>query len=205
MIALPEQLKTFRKNAGYTQEDVASSVGVSAQSVSKWERGECYPDITLLPALANLFDTSIDVLMGMDILRADAHRNAIFTSALNSFRSGDYEKAASILQDHLALFPNDLGAMGEFSLHLGMMAKHRKEAITLAETVLERSAPLKVQHTVRAGLCLLYASEGQMEKAQALAAHLPHRRESREDIQNILQRTDSGAWETYQRYLVLGE
>jgi len=43
-----------------TQEDVSEILGVSPQSVSKWERGDTYPDITLLPSLANLYNTSID-------------------------------------------------------------------------------------------------------------------------------------------------
>ena len=44
-----------------TQEDIAEMLRVSPQSVSKWERGDTYPDITLLPALANLFKV-LDIL-----------------------------------------------------------------------------------------------------------------------------------------------
>lgn len=205
MIELARQLKALRKARGYTQEEVAEAANVSPQSVSKWERGECYPDITLLPVLANLFETSIDNLMGMDSLRAEAHRNAVFTAALNHFRAGQYEEAAAVLREHLDLFPNDLGALGELALHTGMMDAHRQQAIALAEAALERGAPLKVQHTVRAGLCLLYAQDGQLSKAQALCKQLPHSRESREEMQAVLGDSDHNALRAYLRYLVLGE
>ena len=52
MLYLSENLKKYRILKNLTQEDVAGYLGITPQSVSKWERGESYPDITLLPALA---------------------------------------------------------------------------------------------------------------------------------------------------------
>ena len=63
---LGENLKALRQMRGLTQEDLALMIGVTAQSVSKWERGETYPDITLLPVLAACFDVSTDALLGTD-------------------------------------------------------------------------------------------------------------------------------------------
>ena len=63
---LGENLKALRQMRGLTQEDLAFMIGVTAQSVSKWERGETYPDITLLPVLAACFDVSTDALLGTD-------------------------------------------------------------------------------------------------------------------------------------------
>ena len=54
MLYLPENLKKYRILKNLTQEDVAEYLRITPQSVSKWERGESYPDITLLPALANI-------------------------------------------------------------------------------------------------------------------------------------------------------
>jgi len=48
---LAKNLRKLRRDKDLTQEDVATTLGVSFQSVSKWERGESYPDITLLPAI----------------------------------------------------------------------------------------------------------------------------------------------------------
>ena len=55
---------TKRREKGLTQEDLAAYIGVSKASVSKWETGQSYPDITLLPQLGAYFNISIDELMG---------------------------------------------------------------------------------------------------------------------------------------------
>ena len=61
MLYLSENLKKYRILKNLTQEDVARYLSITPQSISKWERGECYPDITFLPALANIFETSIEM------------------------------------------------------------------------------------------------------------------------------------------------
>ena len=53
-----------RRQKGVTQEEVADFVGVSKASVSKWETGQSYPDITVLPVLASFFHITIDELLG---------------------------------------------------------------------------------------------------------------------------------------------
>lgn len=54
----------FRKTKGYTQEDFSQLLGVTAQAVSKWENDLSCPDIMLLPKIAQLFDISVDELLG---------------------------------------------------------------------------------------------------------------------------------------------
>lgn len=55
-------IQSKRKQCLLTQEMLANHLGVTNQAVSKWEQNACYPDITLLPMLAELFDCSIDEL-----------------------------------------------------------------------------------------------------------------------------------------------
>ncbi|MBQ4607422.1 MAG: helix-turn-helix transcriptional regulator, partial [Clostridia bacterium] len=52
---LAERLRKYRKEKELTQEALAQVIGVSPQSISKWECGDGYPDITLLPGIANYF------------------------------------------------------------------------------------------------------------------------------------------------------
>lgn len=53
----------YRKAANMTQSEVADKLGVTYQAVSKWERDESLPDITMLPKIADLFNISIDNLL----------------------------------------------------------------------------------------------------------------------------------------------
>ena len=63
-IAIGENIKRLRKQKGITQEKLAEAINVSVAAVSKWERDETYPDITLIFPLAHYFGVSVDELMG---------------------------------------------------------------------------------------------------------------------------------------------
>ena len=56
-------ISKLRKDKNMTQSEVADKLGVSYQAVSKWERDESLPDITLLPSIADLFGITIDQLL----------------------------------------------------------------------------------------------------------------------------------------------
>ena len=59
-------ISKLRKEKGMTQEELAEKVNVSAQAVSKWENDISMPDISVLPVLAEIFDISIDELLGRE-------------------------------------------------------------------------------------------------------------------------------------------
>ena len=63
-INIGKMIVSKRREKGITQEDLAVYIGVSKASVSKWETGQSYPDITFLPQLGAYFNISIDDLMG---------------------------------------------------------------------------------------------------------------------------------------------
>lgn len=54
----------FRKERGMTQEALAEVIGVSSQTISKWETSATYPDVALLPVLADVFGVTVDALYG---------------------------------------------------------------------------------------------------------------------------------------------
>ncbi len=62
-------LAVLRKGAGMTQQDVADRLGVSNKTVSKWESGGGFPDITILPALAKLYGVTADDLLAGETVR----------------------------------------------------------------------------------------------------------------------------------------
>ncbi|MDE5995641.1 MAG: helix-turn-helix domain-containing protein, partial [Eubacterium sp.] len=70
-IYFSENLKKLRQSKNLTQERLAEFLGVAFQTISKWERGESYPDITFLPKIASFFNTSIDDLLGVNKAKDD--------------------------------------------------------------------------------------------------------------------------------------
>ena len=64
-LTLGKRIMALRKGAGMTQEQLAERLGISPQAVSKWENDISCPDISMLPALASLFDISVDALLGV--------------------------------------------------------------------------------------------------------------------------------------------
>ena len=65
-IELGNNIRSLRLRDGRTQEELASSLGVSPQAVSRWEKSICYPDMELVPSIANYFGVSIDERFGYD-------------------------------------------------------------------------------------------------------------------------------------------
>ncbi len=61
-----EKIRLLRLQNKMTQEQLADHLGVSYQSVSRWENGVTYPDIEFLPAIAKYFSVTVDDLLGQD-------------------------------------------------------------------------------------------------------------------------------------------
>lgn len=73
-------LKLYRKQNGFTQEQVAERLGVSRQAVAKWERGETLPDIENVIALSDMYGVSVDFLVRnmTDVSGSDHDRKHLF-------------------------------------------------------------------------------------------------------------------------------
>ena len=66
-VKLGEHLRSLRRRDGRTQEDLAAALDVTPQAVSRWENGSCYPDMALIPSMANYFGVTIDELFGYTV------------------------------------------------------------------------------------------------------------------------------------------
>lgn len=205
MMYLSENLKKYRMKKELTQEDVAQMLGITPQSVSKWERGESYPDITLLPALANIFETSVDLLIGMDTIRAEETRYNIHKKAVAYQRSGDLDMAEQTYREALLIYPNKPGMILGLASTLALKGE-TEEAIELMERGLPISINEKQKATMRAALCFLYLKAGRADKAERLAGDLPHMRESREIIQPLIrQGLDDEKIDANIKMIILGD
>ena len=58
-----ETISSLRKEKGMTQKDLADMLGITDKAVSKWERGVAYPDTATIPAIAEIFEVSVEELL----------------------------------------------------------------------------------------------------------------------------------------------
>lgn len=158
-----------------------------------------------MPALANIFETSIDLLMGMDTIRAQETRLGIHRAAGALQRAGDYQAAEKIYRDALLIYPNKPGMILGLAGVLALQGRY-EEAVALIEKGLPISENEKQKATMRALLCFLYLKCGRMAEARHMAAVLPHMRESREVIQPLIEKgLDDWAIDENIKKLLLGE
>lgn len=105
-LKLNDTICFYRKKQGLTQEELAVKLGVTNQSVSKWESAQCCPDISLLPKLADIFEISIDELFGivprMSMTKEvnAAEKDAVFSKAVKIVKESG-KVSASLLQRKL--------------------------------------------------------------------------------------------------------
>ena len=177
---LPEKTIRYYEDRGLVTPETYRQNGRTYHEYS-WEDIE-----TLLPALANMFETSIDLLLGMDVIRAKEARYTIHKTAHEFMRNGAYEEAERVYRDALLVYPNKPGMILGLGEALALQGK-AEDAVTLMEKGLSLSENEKQKATIRAAMCFLYLQCGQAEKANALASELPHRRECREEIQPQIQ------------------
>jgi len=102
LVKLGERIRGLREKRGLKQSDLAHALQISAQAVSKWERGENAPDIAILPDLCRLLDVSIDWILGARESERDTFPATVFCSDLQGFA----KKAASVPPRELALYAN---------------------------------------------------------------------------------------------------
>lgn len=88
---LSDNIRTLRKQKGYSQETLAERLHIVRQTVSKWEKGVSVPDAELLQALADALEVSVNDLLGEKIPDDE-----------NISRENEVAKQLSILNDHLA-------------------------------------------------------------------------------------------------------
>lgn len=98
-----------RKEKGITQEELAAYMGVSKASVSKWETGQSYPDITFLPQLATYFSISIDELVGYEPQMVKEDIRKLYHRLSEEFAEKPFEEVLEeckgIIKKYYSCFP----------------------------------------------------------------------------------------------------
>lgn len=98
---LSNNLRSLRKNHHLTQEELADALGLSPQTVSKWENNVTSPDISLLPLLADYYNISIDELLQYDSTSRKTEQKALADKVHALRHSGELEAAYNLLHGEI--------------------------------------------------------------------------------------------------------
>ena len=138
-----------RKEKGITQEKLAEYIGVSKAAVSKWESGQSYPDILLLPELATFFNVSVDELLGYSPQLTNEDIKKMYNKLSHEFAVKPFdevmEQCNKIIKEYYSCFPFLL-SMIQLLLNHSTLAKTEdikkeilQQCILLSQRVKEES------------------------------------------------------------------
>lgn len=173
---LGTKIRALRRERGMTQEGLAEALRVSAQAVSKWENHLSAPDVSLLPALASVFDTTIDALFGYDGSETEKEVMAVCREALYHREQGEHREAAALLQKALLRYPGNVLLLNNYLYTLDPEAAN-DEIIAIASKLVERTEGDTRQDDVRYDalrfLAAAYARRGEYDFARATLERIP--------------------------------
>lgn len=141
-IQLSKNIRSYRKEQGYTQEQLAEALGVTVGAVSKWETGLSVPDIQLIVEMADFFRTSVDVLLGYEW--REGSMGAVLSRIKEGKKNKEYVESVKEADKAIQRFPNSFDIMfqsGSLYLVLGLDTGN-DEALKKSVKLFKRSLEL---------------------------------------------------------------
>ncbi len=186
-LIIGEKLKKLRRSKDLTQEEVATHLGISFQAISKWERGEGYPDITMLPILANYYQVTVDELIGMDEISSAKKLDAINLLWKENRQAEKHRENVALMRDALKSYPNNALLLIQLSASLERLdgtesekREYLKESIAVQEQILRYCDDSDVRGAALFNIADAYYRYGNYEKALEYANKLPNLFKTRE-------------------------
>ena len=182
-----ETIKRLRKEREITQEELAEVLGVSFQSISRWENDFCYPDIELIPTIAAFFDISTDKLMGVD----EAAEKKAVDRYLKDFQAansvGNTDECIRIARAGVAEFPNNYALLNKLMYALFSATiddadivdwkenqqKYDAEIVALGERIMKYCSDAKIKFEATDRLASHHSRMGRRDLALSIFEFLP--------------------------------
>ena len=182
-----ETIKKLRKERDITQEEFAEVLGVSCQSVSRWENNSCYPDIELIPTIAAFFDISTDKLMGIN----EAAETKAVDQYLKDFQAtisiGNINECIRIARAGVAEFPNNYALLNKLMYALFATCddtanipdwkenqiKYDTEIVALGERIMKYCPDAEIKHEATNRLAFHHCEMGRIQQGRAIFESFP--------------------------------
>lgn len=171
IMKIGNKIKELRKKRGMTQEQLANSIGISFQAVSKWETNIALPDIALMPTLASLFGVSIDELFDFSLKEMERDVERICTYAYE-FRESDPQKSREILEEGLKKYPENDILLNNL-LYVINYTENPDETIKVASALIEKTSMDDVKYDALRFLAYAYKAKGDLQSAEAAVEQIP--------------------------------
>ncbi|MDD4773978.1 MAG: helix-turn-helix transcriptional regulator [Eubacteriales bacterium] len=194
-LKIGDQIKYFRRAKDITQEEFAIILGVSYQSVSRWENNTCYPDMELLPTIADFFEITVDKLLGVDESIEKAHVNEYLRQFQSEVSVGNINECITIARKGVAEYPNNFALLNKLMYALFMsgdddgnipdwqenMKKYDAEITALGERITKYCPDQNIRLEATSRLAFNHCEMGRKEIGRAIYETLPSAEYSREN------------------------
>lgn len=169
---LGQKIRELRRRDGRKQEDLAKALGVSAQAVSRWEAGGGYPDIELLPALADYFSVTTDELLGYQISERQNNINVILKEFERLSSDGTHAERLVFARNAYSRYPY----VAEIKVYLASCLDDEflttketfllTEAENLCKSVIDECKVIETRYNAITTLSSIYINMGNLQKAK---------------------------------------
>lgn len=169
-IFISENLKSYRNKKGNTQDELADFLGISKQSVSKWERGEGFPDITLLPYIASYYNVTTDELLGTSEIQKNDAIEKYMTKSHALENAGDVAADLELWETAYKEYPNEIQVLNSLMYTLSNdEIKNADRIISIGEKILKESSDTNYRNSAIQVLCYTYNTINDKENAMKYA------------------------------------
>ncbi len=200
-----ENIKRLRRQRGITQETLAEHMHISTAAVSKWERGETLPDISMVIPLASYFGVSTDEILGLDA----AKNEEIIQTYLNEYHHlgaiGKAQEKFDLMVKAYTEYPNDWRIIEEYMWQLYYDPNcidtcgaevHKDELFRLCDRVLDECTLDTPRYAALSILGGLYLIDNQINKAIETANRFPEYYMTKgQELENCYDRGTTEWWQ----------
>ena len=174
-LQIDKKIRQYRKQMDITQGELARILGVSPQSVSKWETGEGYPDITLLPKIANYFNVSIDLLLGNDKATREEDLQKFFRTIREELPQHADEERLRLGLEYAEKYPENDAVAHELCWIIAWQSdkKKREEYLPVLKEQCEKIIRISTEQAYRDSAVELMCSYGTDEEYEKWSAMCP--------------------------------